>query len=162
MLLPVLTFLLIPTLLFGCSGGEEDDFGRSINHGDDSKDTDTGPDSTAPVDTGPGWDTSLDNGGGGDDTFNAVWVRCEDGGQTWTFHAELNYAARHVDVQIDVGTKQYEQWYLRADSEERLVWEVTVPNGLSSNTCDEEIPLTWVATGATGWEVTYESLYTPP
>lgn len=160
MLSGVLPLILIPTLILGCAGDEDDGFGRTINHGDDSQDTDS--DSVAQVDSGPGWDTSLDNGGGGEDTFNAVWVRCEDGGQTWTFHAELNYAARDVDVQINLGTDSYEQWYLRAQTEERLVWEVEVPHGLSSNTCDEEVPLTWVARGATGWEVTYESLYTPP
>lgn len=161
MLSSVLTLALIHTLLLGCAGDEDDGFGRSINHGDDS-DTDTDTDSAVEVDTGPGWDTSLDDGGGGDDTFNAVWVRCEDGGQTWTFHAELNYAARDVDVLINEGTSDYERWFLAAQSEERRLWEVTVPQGLSSNTCDEELPLTWLARGATGWEVTYETLYTPP
>ena len=152
MLSGVLPILLIHALLIGCAGDDDDGFGRAINHGDDSVDTDT----TEPEDTGPGWDTSLDDGGGSDDTFNAVWVRCEDGGATWTFHAELNYAARHV------GTTRYERWYLRAQSEERLLWEVTVPNSLSSNTCEETVPLLWTATGATAWAVTYESEYTPP
>lgn len=160
MLSGVVHLLLIPALLTGCADDDDDGFGRAINHGDDSAHTDT--DTTEPEDTGPGWDTSLDNGGGGDDTFNAVWVRCEDGGQTWTFHAELNYAARHVDVETNQGTTRYERWFLAAQSEERLLWEVTVPNSLSSNTCEETVPLIWTASGVTGWEVIYETQYTPP
>lgn len=153
--LPLLTLL---TLLPACKGEEDDGFGRGINHGED----DTAGTTTLDDGEDTAWDTAQENGGGGADTWNAVWVRCEEGGLRWTFHAELNYAARRVDVESDVGTVDYEMWYLEAQDDTSMVWEVTVPDGLSANTCDETIPLVWTAVGWADWEVDYESQYTPP
>lgn len=149
--------ILLP-LLLAC--GPKDDDGRRINHGDGEED------SAPPVKFDEGgdtaWDTALENGGGGDDTFDAIWVRCENGGQRWTFHAELNYAARRVDVEVGQGTEDYEMWYLEAQNQAYKLWEVTVREGMSSNTCDETLPLVWTAKGWADWEVSYESEYTPP
>lgn len=154
----VLTTLLIPWLLIACGTPEDDGFGRGINHGEDDT---AGPTALDPEQEEV-WDTANENGGGGSDTFNAIWVRCEEGGLRWTFHAELNYAARRVDVETDLGTSSYEMWYLEAQDNTNTMWELTLPDGLSANTCDETIPLLWTARGWADWEVEYESQYTPP
>ena len=150
----MLGILLIP-LLAACHK-DDDKLIRPINHGGD----DTSGSVSLAGDTA--YDLSLEDGGGGDDTFNATWVRCEDNGLTWTFHAELNYAARRVDVESGVGTDTYEMWYLDAQDDTNRVWEVTISGGYSTHGCDETVPLTWTAAGWADWEVQTESEYTPP
>lgn len=145
-------------LAFGCR--DKDDTGFPIYHHKDSEDSE--PDPGTPTDTGDfGWDSGMENGGGGADTWNAVWVRCEQEGLSWTFHAELNYAAANVVVELAQGDATYEVWYLSPQGQDRQVWEVTVGDGLSAHTCAETIALRWTAYG-TDWDVAYESLYTPP
>ncbi len=155
----MLTTPLTLLLLLACGRDDDDGFGRSINHGDDD---DTGGPTALDPDLDESWDTAMENGGGGADTFNATWVRCEPEGPTWTFHAELNYAARRVDVELDQGTTGYEMWYLESQDNTYTLWEVSLPAGLSLNTCDETVPLVWTASGWADWEVVYESQYTPP
>lgn len=157
MMSSVLTTPITLLLLTACAQ-KDDGFTRTINHGEE--------DSAEPTALDPSqeeiWDTAMENGGGAGDTFDATWVRCEENGLRWTFHAELNYAARRVDVETDLGTSFYETWYLEAQDDSNQVWELTLPDGLSANTCDETIPLVWTARGWADWEEDYESQYTPP
>lgn len=147
--------ILLTSLLLACHK-DDDGLIRPINHG--------GDDSAGATElTGDSaYDISNEDGGGGEDTFNATWVRCEQGGEIWTFHAELNYAARRVDVESGVGTTVYEMWYLSAQDDTNRVWEVTISDGYSTHTCDEIVPLVWTASGWADWEVQTDSEYTPP
>lgn len=172
----MITGTLVPAflLLLACGDDDERTFGTggTTDTGDSAGDsgesaetaesTESGDDSGI-WDTDPwgGGDTSLDNGGGGEDTVNATWVRCESEGASWTFHTELNYAARGVTVDVAKGTSGYEVWYLQVQDEGRTLWETTV-EGRSGHNCEETLDLLWTIEGSTGWVVHYESQYTPP
>lgn len=157
---------LIPIALLLCSCKPEEEGGGRFNHEDDTA-VDTGDSGGEDTDTGPEPDTRppsvADPDGGGDDTFDATWVRCEGDAATttWTFHAELVYTADEVNVDVALGGQEYEQWYL-ATGGDHLVWEVTVPEGISDHRCDEVIDLRWIAIGWDVWETETWSQYTPP
>lgn len=155
--------LLLPFALC-CKPDEEG--GRTFNRSDDTAD-DTADSGGGDTDSGPGPDSRpasvADAEGGGDDTFDSTWVRCEgdDAATTWTFHAELRYKADEVNVDVALGSLEYEQWYL-ATGGDHLVWEVSVPAGVSDHRCDEVIELRWLAIGWDAWETQTSSQYTPP
>ncbi len=154
----------------GCGSDSDTTFGGGGSSSSDSDDDDGGDDGAGDDGSDDGGsDEGGDDGGssdGSDDgegSFLLVSVDCEGDNTeyTWTYAAELDFAASYVTVTVDPGTASYEAWYLEDVGGDGATWQVEVTELLSSRDCSVPGELLWEAFGFGEWSESTESSYSP-